>query len=199
VPEAPKTKGKAKKPKVAKEKPKRVSLPKGMQPADVDLQTAIRLLSLPRDVGPHPEKGEMITAGIGRFGPYLKIGERYKNLGPDEDVLTIGLNRAVDLLADASGGGGSGVLRTIGEHPADKKPVTLNKGRFGPYVKHGSVMASLSRKQSPDDLTLDEAVALLAAKAAAGPSKKGGRFAKKTAANPAKATKAAPKRKSASA
>ncbi len=200
-PEAPKAKGKAKKPKVVKEKPKRVSLPKGMQPADVDLQTAIRLLSLPRDVGMHPEKGEMITAGIGRFGPYLKIGERYKNLGADEDVLTIGLNRAVDLLADDGGAGGvRGIIRTIGEHPADKKPVTLNKGRFGPYVKHGQLMASLSRKQSPDDLTLDEAVALLAAKAAAGPSKKGGRFAKKTAAaKPAKTAKAAPKRKSASA
>jgi len=197
APEAPKAKGKAKKTKVVAEKPKRVSLPKGMQPADVDLTTALRLLSLPRDIGMHPEKAEMITAGIGRFGPYLKIGPRYKNLGPEEDVLTIGLNRAVDLLADESGAGGGtrGVLRTIGEHPADKKPITLNKGRFGPYVRHGSVMASLSKKQSPDDLTLDEAVALLTAKAAAGPSK-GGRFGKKA---PAKTTKAAPKRKSASA
>jgi len=197
-PEAPKAKGKAKKTKVVAEKPKRVSLPKGMQPADVDLTTAVRLLSLPRDIGMHPEKAEMITAGIGRFGPYLKLGPRYKNLGPEEDVLTIGLNRAVDLLADEGGGAGGtrGVLRTIGEHPADKKPITLNKGRFGPYVRHGSVMASLSKKQSPDDLTLDEAVALLTAKAAAGPSKGGGRFGKKA---PAKTTKAAPKRKSASA
>ena len=199
-PEAPKAKGKAKKPKVVKEKPKRVSLPKGMQPADVDLTTAIRLLSLPRDIGMHPEKAEMIVAGIGRFGPYLKIGARYKNLGADEDVLTIGLNRAVDLLAEdgSAGGGTRGLLRTIGEHPADKKPVTLNKGRFGPYVRHGSVMASLSKKQSPDDLTLDEAVALLTAKAAAGPSKAGGRFGKKAPAKTIKA-KAVPKRKSASA
>jgi DNA topoisomerase-1 len=197
-PEAPKAKGKAKKPKVVNEKPKRVSLPKGMQPADVDLTSAIRLLSLPRDIGMHPEKAELIVAGIGRFGPYLKIGARYKNLGADEDVLTIGLNRAVDLLAEdgSAGGGTRGLLRTIGEHPADKKPVTLNKGRFGPYVRHGSVMASLSKKQSPDDLTLDEAVVLLAAKAAAGPSKGGGRFGKKA---PAKTTKSAPKRKSASA
>jgi DNA topoisomerase-1 len=143
----------------------------------------------------------MITAGIGRFGPYLKIGARYKNLGPEEDVLTIGLNRAVDLLADeggAAGGGARGLLRAMGEHPVDKKPVTLNKGRFGPYVRHGSVMASLSKKQSPDELTLEEAVALLAAKAAAGPAK-GGRFAKKPAAKAAKTTKAAPKRKSATA
>ncbi len=163
-----------------------------MQPADVDLTTAIRLLSLPRDIGMHPEKAEMITAGIGRFGPYLKIGPRYKNLGPEEDVLTIGLNRAVDLLADEGGAGGGtrGVLRTIGEHPADKKPITLNKGRFGPYVRHGSVMASLSKKQSPDDLTLDEAVALLTAKAAAGPSKGGADGGKKGAAKKP-ATKAA--------
>jgi DNA topoisomerase-1 len=205
-PEAPKAKTKAKKTKAVVEKPKRVSLPKGMQPADVDLATAIRLLSLPRDIGMHPDKAEMITAGIGRFGPYLKIGPRYKNLGPEEDVLTIGLNRAVDLLADeggAAGGGTRGVLRIVGEHPADKKPITLNKGRFGPYVRHGAVMASLSKKQSPEELTLDEAVALLAAKAAAGPAKSG-QFGKakppaKTAAKPAKAAKPAPKRKSASA
>ncbi len=199
APEAPKAKTKAKKAKAVVEKPKRVSLPKGMQPADVDLTAAIRLLALPRDIGAHPDKGEMITAGIGRFGPYLKIGPRYKNLGPEEDVLTIGLNRAVDLLAADSGGAGGerGLLRAMGEHPADKKPITLNKGRFGPYVRHGSVMASLSKKQSPDELTLDEAVALLAAKAAAGPSK-GGRFGKaKAAAKPA--AKAAPKRKSATA
>jgi DNA topoisomerase-1 len=198
--ESPKVKSKAKKPKVVKEKPKRVSLPKGMQPADVDLTTALRLLALPRDIGMHPEKAEMITAGIGRFGPYLKIGPRYKNLGPEEDVLTIGLNRAVDLLAseDGGAGGGSGLLRAMGEHPVDKKPVTLNKGRFGPYVRHGAVMASLSKKQSPEELTLDEAIALLAAKVAAGPSK-GGRFGKAKAAAKPKTAKAAPKRKSAGA
>jgi DNA topoisomerase-1 len=200
-PEAPKAKSKAKKAKAPpKEKPKRVSLPKGMQPADVDLTTALRLLSLPRDIGAHPDKGEMITAGIGRFGPYLKIGPRYKNLGPEEDVLTIGLNRAVDLLAAESGGAGGerGLLRAMGEHPVDKKPVTLNKGRFGPYVRHGSVMASLSKKQSPEDLTLEQAIELLTAKAAAGPAK-GGRFVKAKAAPKAKPAKAAPKRKSATA
>jgi DNA topoisomerase-1 len=181
-------KGAVKKP--AKEKPKRVSLPKGTQPADIDLVTALRLLSLPREVGRHPESGEAIVAGIGRFGPYLKLGERYKSLGPEEDVLTIGLNRAVDLLADAGGaaGGGRGVLRTVGNHPADGKPVTLNKGRFGPYVRHGSVMASLPKKQAPDELTLDQAVALLAAKAAANPAG----TAKGKAARPRTAAKAKP-------
>ncbi len=170
VPDAPKKKGaKAK----AAEKPKRVSLPKNMPAADMDLVSALRLLALPRDIGMHPDKGQTITAGIGRFGPYLKLGDRYKNLTADEDVLTIGLNRAVDLLADegGQGGGARGLLRTLGEHPADKKPVTLNKGRFGPYVRHGSVMASLSKKQSPDELTLDEAIVLLAAKAGAMPAR----------------------------
>ncbi len=195
---APKAKGKSRA-KAAKEKPKRVSLPKGMQPVDVDLDKALKLLSLPREIGLHPEGG-MITAGIGRFGPYLKLAERYKNLTPDEDVLSIGINRAVDLLADAGGAGGArGLLRTIGEHPADKKPITLNKGRFGPYVRHGSLMASLSRKQSPDTLTLEEAVALLAAKAAANPGKtakavKAGKTAK-TNKSPAAKTETAPEPK----
>ncbi len=188
----------AKKPKAkVAEKPKRVSLPKGMSPAEIDLIAALRLLSLPRDIGIHPETGAMITAGIGRFGPYLKLGDRYKSLPPDEDVLTIGLNRAVDLLADAGGeAGGRGLLRAMGEHPADKKPVTLNKGRFGPYVRHGSVMASLSKKQSPDDLTMEQAIELLAAKAKAGPAKGGG-FKKAASAKTAKAP--AKKRKTATA
>jgi DNA topoisomerase-1 len=181
---APKPKGKGKE-KAAK--PKRVSLPKGMQPADVDLDKALKLLSLPRDIGNHPSQGGMITAGIGRFGPYLKHGERYKNLAPDDDILSIGLNRAVDLLADGGGqgGGGRGLLREVGAHPADGKPVTLHKGRFGPYVRHGSVMASLPKKVSSDELTLDQAVALLAAKAEAKPGKNG-KAAKGRTAKPAK-------------
>jgi DNA topoisomerase-1 len=185
TPAKPKAKGKGKAKAATPAKPKRVSLPKGLQPADVDLTTALKLLALPREIGIHPDKSGMITAGIGRFGSYLKLGDRYKNLSTDEDVLSIGLNRAVDLLADASGaaGGSRGALRTIGEHPADKKPVTLNKGRFGPYVRHGSVMATVPKKFSPEELTLEQAVELLAAKAAA-PSK-GGKPAK--AATPAKA------------
>jgi DNA topoisomerase-1 len=159
--------------KKAEEKPKRVSLPKGVQPADIDLVAALKLLALPREIGKHPDKGEMITAGIGRFGPYLKLGERYKNLPPDEDVLSIGLNRAVDLLASEGGqGGGRGMLRALGEHPADKKPVTLNKGQYGPYVKHGSVMASLTKKFSAEEITLEQAIELLTAKAGATPTVK---------------------------
>jgi len=191
--------GKGKSKAKSKEKPKRISLPKGMSPADIDLTTAIRLLSLPRDIGIHPESGEMITAGIGRFGPYLKVGERYKSLPAGEDVLTIGVNRAVDLLAEDAkqGGGARGLLRALGDHPADGKPVTLNRGRFGPYVKHGSVMASLPKKMSADSLTLDEAIQLISAKAAAGPAKNGkGKTARTTKARSAKAPKAAARRKS---
>ncbi len=184
--------------KKTEEKPKRVSLPKGVQPADIDLAAALKLLALPREIGRHPDKGEMITAGIGRFGSYLKLGERYKNLPPDEDVLSIGLNRAVDLLADDGGqGGGRGMLRALGEHPADKKPVTLNKGRFGPYVKHGSVMASLPRKYSPEEITLEQAIELLTAKAGAAPAAKGKAGAAKPVASKTTATKPAPAKKAA--
>jgi DNA topoisomerase I len=169
-PEAKKAKGKAKakaKPKDAP-KPKRVSLPKGMPPAEIDLETALKLLALPRDVGPHPETGEMISAGIGRFGPYLKLGSTYKSLAADDDVLSIGLNRAVVLLAEAKKGPAQVPGRVVGDHPRDGKPVSLNNGRFGPYVKHGKVMASLPKAMAAnaDELTLQQAVELLDAKIA---------------------------------
>jgi DNA topoisomerase I len=169
-PEAKKGKGKAKakaKPKDAP-KPKRVSLPKGMPPAEIDLEMALKLLALPRDVGPHPETGEMISAGIGRFGPYLKLGSTYKSLAADDDVLSIGLNRAVVLLAEAKKGPAQVPGRVVGDHPRDGKPVSLNNGRFGPYVKHGKVMASLPKAMAAnaDELTLQQAVELLDAKIA---------------------------------
>ena len=149
-------------------KPKRVSLPKGMPPAEIDLETALKLLALPRDVGPHPETGEMISAGIGRFGPYLKLGSTYKSLAADDDVLSIGLNRAVVLLAEAKKGPAQVPGRVVGDHPRDGKPVSLNNGRFGPYVKHGKVMASLPKAMAAnaDELTLQQAVELLDAKIA---------------------------------
>jgi DNA topoisomerase-1 len=154
-----------------KEKPKRASLPKGLSPAEVDLSKALALLALPRTVGRHPESGEPITAGIGRFGPYIKHGSTYKSIGADDDVLTIGLNRAVSLLAEpASGrgrrGAGSGGGRSLGEHPADGKPVTVGNGRYGPYVRHGKLFASIPRDTDPGAVTLEEAVQLLEAQAA---------------------------------
>ena len=166
-------KKKKKKKKDDAPKPKRVSLPKGMDPNVIDLDTALRLLSLPRDIGTHPETAAMISAGIGRFGSYLKMGSQYKNLSGDDDVLTIGLNRAVVLLAEPSKGrfgGGASAGKALGEHPDDKKPITLNKGRFGPYVKWGKVMATVTKSYAPEDLTLPQALEIIAAKIAKGPS-----------------------------
>ncbi len=155
------------------EKPKRVSLPKDIEIDAVDLDLALRLLALPREVGAHPESGEMITAGIGRYGPYVKHGKIYKSLPGDDDVLAIGLNRAVALLAEAKAGrGGPAALRTIGDHPDDGKPITLHDGRYGPYVKHGRTNASLRKAHNVETITLKEAVELIAARVAKG---KGGR------------------------
>ncbi|MBX7198719.1 MAG: type I DNA topoisomerase [Rhodospirillaceae bacterium] len=183
-------KAKKKKKKAApKDKPKRMSLPKGTDPNDVDLAKALKLLALPREIGPDPETGDMILAGIGRFGPYLKVGSRYQSLPKDDDVLEIGLNRAVVVLIEGKerqgkrAGGGS--AKTLGEHPEDKKPVTLRSGRFGPYVQHGQLRATLTRDLEPDTVTLDAAVALLAAKAAKGAAPAKGKKAAAEAAPPA--------------
>jgi DNA topoisomerase-1 len=149
-------------------KPKRTSLPRGLSPSDVDFETARQLLSLPRTLGSH--EGEEILAGIGRFGPYVKRGNTYKSIPADEDVLTIGLNRAVDLLAQAKGGAAA-ALRTLGDHPGDGKPVTLHAGRYGPYVKHGRTNASLPKDMDKDEIDLLQAVELLGKQEA---KKKGG-------------------------
>ncbi len=165
-------KGKGKKAKDEAPKPKRVSLPKGMAAADLDLDTALRLLALPRPVGRHPETGEEISAGIGRFGPYLKHGSVYKSLTPDDDVLTIGINRAVDLLAGAAKKA-STPAKVLGDHPKTGKPVSIGSGRFGPYVKHGSTYASIPKGTEPDGVTLEQALALIEAKLAKDAAKKG--------------------------
>ncbi len=176
-------------------KPKRTSLPRKMSPEDVTLEAALGLLSLPREIGPDPETGEVITAGIGRFGPYVRRGSTYVSLRKEgDDVLTIGLNRAVALLAEARSRGGGG--RSLGEHP-DGGEVTVRSGRYGPFVKHGRLNASLPKGSDPDSLTLDEAVALLAAQAAKAkqkkPSKKGAaKKSAKTAKQPSKAAKKNP-------
>jgi len=181
---AKKKKGKKKKDDTPK--PKRVSLPKGLDPNLIDLETALKLLNLPREVGKHPESGDMITASIGRYGSYIKMGSRYKNLAEGDDVLNIGLNRAVVLLAEPDKGrfgrGGAKPGKALGEHPGDGKSVTLNSGRFGPYVKWGKVMATVTKAYDPENLTMDQAVEILAAKVAKGPSAKGkakGKKAKK--------------------
>ncbi|MGH1480428.1 MAG: type I DNA topoisomerase [Geminicoccales bacterium] len=169
---------------------KRSSLAPNMTPAELTLEQALALLSLPREIGKHPESGKPIEAGINRYGPYIKH-DRFVRLGADDDVLTIGMNRAITLIAEAATKGRpvQKVLRDLGEHPEDKKPVTLHEGRFGPYVKHGKINASLPKGEEPDSLTMETAVALLAAKAAKGGTKKGGK--RTTKKKPAKEKKGA--------
>jgi DNA topoisomerase-1 len=140
-------------------KPKRTSLPNGVAPDTVTLDQALGLLSLPRIVGRDPESGEEITAGLGRFGPYVRAGTVFKSLDKDDDVLAVGMNRALALLADARAR-----VRELGPHPKDKDPVTVRKGRFGPYAQHGKTVANLPRDVAMEDVTLEDAVALLAEK-----------------------------------
>ena len=161
----------------SKEKPKRASLLKDMDPANIDLEKALALLALPRELGIYPETGTPITAGVGRFGPYIKNGGTYVSL-KDDDVLTIGLNRAVTLLADKPQ---RPEPKSLGDHPGNGKPVTIRAGRFGPYVQHGMLRATLPKGTTAETVTLDEAVALLKAKA----GKSGGKAASK---KPAKKT-----------
>ncbi len=152
------------------EKPKRSSLPKGLAPADVTFETALKLLALPREVGAHPETGEPIVAALGRFGPYIRQGKTFRSLAPGDDVLTIGLNRAVSLLAEPRQGGRRGPtpLKVVGDDPGDGAPITLYSGRYGPYVSHGGVNATLPRDLAPDEITIERAIELLRAQAAKG-------------------------------
>jgi len=165
------------------EKPKRAGLPKGTELDSVDLKYALSLLSLPREVGKHPESGEPILAGIGRYGSYIKHQTSYANLEDGDDVLTIGINRAVTLLAEKAARGGKGrrgppAGKILGEHPEFGGPVTLREGRFGPYVTHNKVNATIPNTSDPEDVTLDQAVALIADRIA----KTGGQPPKKKAA-----------------
>ena len=160
-------------------KPPRASLPKGWAPAEMDLERALMLLNLPREVGPHPEDGEMIEAGIGRYGPFVKHGRTYANLKEVDDVFTIGMNRAVEELAKKASRGSARAaatpLKELGEHPTDGGPVNVMDGRYGAYVKFGKINATLPKDVKPEDVTMDMAVQLIAEKAAKGGAKKGKR------------------------
>ncbi|MBN9028382.1 MAG: type I DNA topoisomerase [Rhizobiales bacterium] len=152
---------------------KRSSLPKGWTPDSIDHEKALALLSLPRDVGQHPESGKMISTGLGRYGPFVLHDGTYANLEGVDEVFTIGLNRAVSVLADkqTKGAGGRGraapaALKTLGDHP-DGGPITVRDGRYGPYVNWGKVNATLPKGKTPEDVTLEEALALIADKAPA--------------------------------
>jgi DNA topoisomerase-1 len=155
-------------------KPKRASLPNGMNPEQVSLDAALRLLSLPRTLGTHPESGKEVQAGIGRFGPYVVHDGDFRSLAKDDDVLTVELPRALELLSQPKGGRRSAAepLREIGVHPGNGQPVAIYKGRYGPYVKNVDTNASLPRGMDPEDVTMEQAVELLAARAGAAPSKK---------------------------
>ncbi len=165
------------------EKPKRGSIPKGWDPDSIDLERALALLSLPREIGPHPESGKPITAGFGRFGPYIQHDGKYASLGNTEEVFDVGINRAVSLLAEKAASRsrrGSSVIKELGEHPELGGKVEVLSGRYGPYVKHGKVNATLPKDLNTEEVTLADAVPLIAARAAKGPPKKPPRKAKKT-------------------
>jgi DNA topoisomerase-1 len=161
------------------DRPRRASIPKGYDPATIDLETALKFLALPREVGPHPETGKPIVANFGRYGPFVESGGTYANLETPEEVFSVGLNRAVDLLAQKKTRGFArpkpGALRDLGAHPEGGGNVLVMPGRYGPYVKFGKVNATLSRDMSAEAITLDQAVALLAAKASKAPAKAGPR------------------------
>lgn len=146
------------------QKPKRVSVPKTLSPDDLSPEIAQGLMALPRDIGPHPDDGVMITAGIGRYGPFVKHGNSYKSLEKDDDILFIGLNRAVALIAQAPKRGAA-ALRSLGPHPDDGNGINIYSGRYGPYAKWNKLNASLPKGTEVDSITLEDAVALLARQA----------------------------------
>ena len=183
------------------EKPKRSSLPKGWSPATLALEQALRLLALPREVGIHPEDGKPITAGLGRYGPFVLHAGTYANVADIDEVFDIGLNRAVVLLAEkragkfAGRGAATAPLKDLGAHPETGEPVHVMAGRFGPYVKSGKINATLPKGSVPEDMTMEIAIPLLAARAAAAPAKGKKAPAAKKAAPKAAAKKPAAKKK----
>jgi DNA topoisomerase-1 len=167
------------------EKPKRASIPKGTDPEHVDLQRALALLALPREVGLHPETGKSIVAGFGRYGPYVQHDGKYASLSAHEEVFEVGINRAVSLLAEKAANRRprtSSVIKELGDHPQLGGKVQVLSGRYGPYVKHGKVNATLPKDREPEQVTLPEAVELIAAKSAKGPTKKATKRASKKSA-----------------
>ena len=136
-----------------------------MDPSDLNLEKAIDLLSLPKAIGIHPEDNKEIIGAIGPYGPYLLHEGVYANLQNVDELFTIGLNRAVDLIeekrANPGRGRGSKVIKEIGTHPKDKKPIKLMDGKYGPYVKHGKLNVSIPKEKNIDDIDMDIAIDLL--------------------------------------
>jgi DNA topoisomerase I len=177
-------------------KPPRGSLPKGWAPDTLTLERALQLLNLPRQVGMHPDDGAPVEAAIGRFGPYVKHNSTYANLPDVEEVFTIGMNRAVEVLAQKAARGGrapaAAPLRELGDHPSGGA-VQVMPGKYGPYVKWDKVNATLPKDLAPEDVTLDEALVLIAEKAGKS-GKKPARKAVGAAKAPVAKKKAAPKK-----
>jgi len=183
-------------------KPKRASIPKNFDAHELDFDTAQSLLSLPREVGKHPESGEPIVAGYGRFGPYVKHQDTYASLTDGDEVLSVGLNRAVTLIAEklARGPGrgrrGKSAGRALGDHPTLGGPVTQHDGKYGPYVSHNKVNATLPSTADPATVTLEEAVTLIDARAGKS-GKKPAKVKKAKEANGSGEEAAKPKKKAA--
>lgn len=158
-------------------KPKRVSLPKNVEPDNITLDLALDLIKLPRTVGQHPETTKVVKAGIGRFGPYVLHDKVYASIPKEQDVLTIGLEAAVDLIKNKRTRGAAKPLRELGEHPKEEGMIAIFEGRYGAYVKHGKINATIPKDIEVDAVTLEQAMDWLVEKAAKG----GGRGAKKKA------------------
>jgi DNA topoisomerase-1 len=157
-----------------KQKLKRVSIPKGIDPNTVDEKLALRILELPRLLGQHPDSGKEVRAGLGRFGPYIVHEKDYRSLKKEDNVLDVDLKRALELLAQPKGRGRrSAPVRVVGEHPETKAPVEILDGPYGLYVKHGKTNATLPKERKPEDVTMDEALKLLAEKEGSQPAKAG--------------------------
>ncbi len=173
---------------IGEDKPKRSSLPKGWSPQELDPEKALMLISLPREVGKHPEDDEPIVANLGRYGPYVQHQRTFANLASVEEMFTVGLNRAVSLIADKRAGGGRGgraaakVLKDLGAHPSSGDPVQVLDGRYGPYIKHQKTNATLPKDLQPTEINIDQALEILAAKEAKGGKKKRTTKKKKAAA-----------------
>ena len=191
--------------KGSKEKPKRAGIPKTWKVEDLNLEKALMLLSLPREVGPHPEDGEIIEAGLGRYGPFVKHGKTYANLPSVDEVFEVGLNRAVTLIEEKKANPGrrqaAKALKELGAHPDTGEPVNVMEGRYGPYVKHQKTNATLPRGVEPANVTLEQALELIVAKEKKPARKKAAKkkatkktTTKKTAAKKKTAKKTAKKR-----
>ena len=141
---------------------KNVSIPKGLELERIDLEKAQFLCSLPKSLGLNPENQMEITLNTGRFGPYLKCGNKSARIENIEEIFSIGLNRAIILIAEAKPGRiSSSIIKDLGEHPEDKKPIRVMKGQYGPYIKYKSLNATIPEEKDPTDVNMEEALILI--------------------------------------